>query len=497
MIFENLYQKSRKMKKILLLVILSASTGYLGGYIFQLQHPQKQPESPSYIANNSEVADTNFANLTSDYPSGDDTVNDDFVRASQISTQSVVYIKNISEKVYRMSFMDMFFGGTGQTTQTISSGSGVIYSSDGYIITNNHVVADADKLEVILGKNTYQAKLIGTDPSSDLAVLKIDAKNLPSLPLGSSHDLKVGEWVLAVGNPFNLTSTVTGGIVSAKARALNIVKDKFPIESFIQTDAAINPGNSGGALVNRNGQLVGINTAILSRTGSYAGYGFAVPVDIVKKVVEDIIRYGEVQKAFVGAEVSDLNDEVVHKLSLHLDKVEGVLVTNIQNGWAAEKSGIKEGDIILSIDHQPISSKAEFDEMLSYHSPGDQIDVTWKHEGTIKEKKLLLSNREGSTEVIRTKIYTSEYLGAELEMVPKVERDLLKIDNGVKIKKLYAGGLLSRLDLEEGFIITAINQYKIDDPQKLANVLSRASGRVRVVGVTKDGVKGYYTLYLR
>jgi S1-C subfamily serine protease len=422
---------------------------------------------------------------------------EDFVEASKISTKSVVYIKNISEHVYRQSFMDMFFGLGGQSAETISSGSGVIFTQDGYIVTNNHVIADADKLEVIHGKNSYIAKLVGTDPSSDLAVLKIEAANLPAIPVGSSRDLQVGEWVIAVGNPFNLTSTVTGGIVSAKGRALHIVKEKFPLESFIQTDAAINPGNSGGALVNKNGQLVGINTAILSRTGSYAGYGFAVPVDIVKKIVGDIIHYGEVQKAFIGASVVDLNADVADRLSLDISNMQGVVVASIQPNWAAEKAGILENDIILSLDNIEVNTRAEFDELISYRSPGDKLRVKWKSAKKIKEADLILTNRDGTKEILKTKIYTSEYLGAELEVVSKLEREMFEIDQGVKIVRLNSGGLLSRLDLEEGFIITKINDNRIDTAQKLADVLGKAYGKVRVEGVTKSGRKGYYSFYLR
>lgn len=222
----------------------------------------------------------------------------DFVEASKNSRESVVYIKTVSESYGRSSWLDLWLGGGG-SMQQVGSGSGVIFKSDGYIITNNHVIDGADDIEVVRKKRTYKAKLVGSDPSTDLAVLKIEDTNLPAIKLGSSKDLEVGSWVLAVGNPFNLTSTVTAGIVSAKGRELNILKSNFPIESFIQTDAAINPGNSGGALVNPEGELVGINTAILSKTGSYAGYGFAVPIDIAKKIASDIIQYGMVQKPFL------------------------------------------------------------------------------------------------------------------------------------------------------------------------------------------------------
>ncbi len=496
MIFAIYNQNKRtKMKKYIILILLAIASGYGGAYLYNYHNSQSQNNISSTSISNADmpqiVPAENKNSLTITAPT------DDFVVASKISTQSVVYIKNISKRVYRQSFMDMFFGMGGMSAETISSGSGVIFTQDGYIVTNNHVIADADKLEVILGKNSYEAKLIGTDPSSDLAVLKIDAKNLPAIPIGSSRDLQVGEWVIAVGNPFNLTSTVTGGIVSAKARALNIVKEKFPIESFIQTDAAINPGNSGGALVNINGELVGINTAILSRTGSYAGYGFAVPVDIVKKIVGDLIHYGEVQKAFIGASVADLNTDVADRLSLNINDLQGVLVANVQANWAADKAGIKESDIIISLDNVEVNSKAEFDELISYRSPGDKIHVKWRSSKKDKEEDLTLTNRDGTTEILKTKIYRSEYLGAELEVVSKLERELFNIDNGVKITKLHSGGLLTRLDLEEGFIITNINNYKIDSAQKLVDVLSDAEGRVRIEGVSKSGRKGYYSFYLR
>ena len=481
------------MKKYILIIIIAVLSGYGGAYLFnyQLQKNSSLVSLASNIDYPQIIPANNSGNNLSALPT------EDLVKASTISTKSVVYIKNISERVYRQSFMDMFFGMGGQSTETISSGSGVIFTQDGYIVTNNHVIVDADKLEVIHGKNSYQAQLIGTDPSSDLAVLKIDAKNLPAIPIGSSRDLQVGEWVIAVGNPFNLTSTVTAGIVSAKARSLNIVKEKFPIESFIQTDAAINPGNSGGALVNKNGELVGINTAIVSRTGSYAGYGFAVPVDIVKKIVGDLIHYGEVQKAFIGASVIDLNTDVVDRLSLNVSDLDGVVVANVQTNWAADKAGIRENDVIISLDGELVNSRAEFDELISYRSPGDKIHVKWKAGKVEREADLTLTNRDGTSEILKTKIYTSEYLGADLEVVSKLERELFNIDNGVKITKLYAAGLLNRLDLEQGFIITDINSYKIDTAQKLVDVLSEAQGRVRIEGVSKSGRRGYYSFYLR
>ena len=376
--------------------------------------------------------------------------------------------------------------------QAISSGSGVIYSNDGYIITNNHVIEDSDQIKVIIGKKEYDARMIGTDPSTDIAVLKIDASALPSIKFARSRDVRIGDWVLAVGNPFNLTSTVTAGIVSAKGRELNITRSMFPIESFIQTDAAINPGNSGGALVNLKGELVGINTAILSKTGSYAGYGFAVPSDIVKKVVDDIINYGEVQKAFIGADVLDIDAEIAGKLGI--DDYSGVVVSYVHKDGAASKVGLKKGDIIIKIDGEPIDSRTEFEELLSYKSPGDKISVTYKRNGKIFNKTLTLTNKEGTTTLLRKEVYTSRTLGADLEKVSKVERDLLNIDHGVRIVKLRPG-LINQMGLPEGFIITYINKVPIKDPETLTDILTKIRGRVFLEGVNKRGEKEYYRYY--
>ena len=414
----------------------------------------------------------------------------DFIHASKSSTESVVYIKTLSQNRYRSTWMDWFFGeGTGQS---ISSGSGVIFSKNGYIITNNHVVDDADRIEVIIGKRTYDANLIGADASSDLAVLKIEASGLPAIPFGSSKNVEVGEWVIAVGNPFNLTSTVTAGIVSAKGRELNIMKSIFPIESFIQTDAAINPGNSGGALVNLEGELIGINTAILSRTGSYAGYGFAVPSDIVKKVVNDIIKYGEVQKAFFGAEVLDIDAEIAEKLEI--DDYSGVVVSYIQEDGAASRIGIQKGDIIVRVDNQTIDSRSQFEELLSYHSPGDRISVTYKRNKKMSSNSITLTNREGTTELLEREVYSSRSLGADLEKVSKVERNLLDIEHGVRIVKVR-NGLISQMEIEEGFIITYINKIAIEDPETLSDILTKIRGRVYVEGLNKRGRKEYYRYY--
>ena len=302
----------------------------------------------------------------------------DFTQAAERSVEAVVHVKT---KYYRQQqyvdpFYQFFFGRPQQSQQpsAMASGSGVILSNDGYIVTNNHVIEDANEIEVVLNdKRTFTAKLIGTDPNTDLALLKIEATNLPTIEIGNSDDLRVGEWVLAVGNPFNLTSTVTAGIVSAKARSINILNSDMKIESFIQTDAAVNPGNSGGALVNTRGQLVGINTAIASQTGSYAGYAFAIPTAIMQKVVADLRQYGTVQRALLGIRMLDITQQVKDQLSL--ESMEGVYVGEVISGSAADKAGMKAGDVIVQVDGRPINASSQLQEQIGRKNPGDQIII--------------------------------------------------------------------------------------------------------------------------
>lgn len=297
-------------------------------------------------------------------------------------------------------------------------GSGVILSDDGYIVTNNHVIEEAQNIKVILNdKREFDARLIGTDPSTDIALLKIDTEGLPFLTYGNSDELKLGEWVLAVGNPFNLTSTVTAGIVSARARNIGINTDQMAIESFIQTDAAVNPGNSGGALVNQSGKLVGINSAIASRTGSYAGYSFAVPVSIVKKVVDDLKEFGEVQRALLGVNIQDVNQEIAE--DLNLSTVNGVYVAGVTENGAARDAGIREEDVIISVQGDQVRTSAELQEKISQFRPGDDVKVGVLRDGERKQFTVTLRNKHGDTQIVRDR---SSYLGADFEEVSNSEK---------------------------------------------------------------------------
>ena len=350
----------------------------------------------------------------------------------------------------------------------------MIFSHDGYIVTNNHVVGSAEKIEVIYNKRVYAAELIGTDPSTDLAVLKINDTGLPPITLGYSSTLQVGEWVVAVGNPFSLSSTVTVGIVSAKGRRIGILEDKFPIESFIQTDAAINPGNSGGALVNKSGELVGINTAILSRTGSYTGYAFAVPVDIAKKVVGDLIKYGVVQKALFGGKVVDYDFQNAkkYKLSTDVKNFNGVLLEQIEEVGPASEAGLKPGDVITKINSQEINSTSTFEEELSYRYPGDKINITYLRDNKASNALIILVNRAGTTEKVKRKIYESKIMGAQLEST----------DYGVKIFKITEG-YMKKLGVPENYTIISINRVRVNDPQEVIEFFEKYKGRVNLYGM--------------
>lgn len=372
-------------------------------------------------------------------------------------------------------------------------GSGVIISSDGYIATNNHVVNGATDIKVTLNdKREYDAKVIGTDPSTDLALIKIDARDLPSIPLANSDEVQVGQWVVAVGNPFNLASTVTAGIVSAKGRDIHIVADKAPIESFIQTDAVVNPGNSGGALVNLSGELIGINTAIASPTGVYAGYAFAIPSNIVAKIVEDIKKFGVVQRGYLGITIRDVNGSLAKEKDLNVNS--GVYVDSLVNNSAAAAAGVKVGDVIQQINGQAINSSPELLEAVGRHRPGDKLTLTVLRKGSQKEIPVTLKNRAGNEEVVKKsdKAEILRTLGADFETLSKADCGKYGIKGGVRVSNITGGKLSSQTDVQNGFIITKVNNESVSSVDELVKTLQRTSGGVMLEGIYPNESEVFY-----
>ena len=417
-----------------------------------------------------------------------------FVKASAKSTPCVVYITNESTVQYNSPFGWFWdydpFGSRGKATST---GSGVIVSSDGYIVTNNHVIQGADKLTVVLNqqKKEYSAKVIGTDPASDLALLKIEASDLPAITFANSDEILVGDWVLAVGNPFNLTSTVTAGIVSAKGRNINIVNNQFPIESFIQTDAAINPGNSGGALVNIQGDLVGINTAIQSNTGSYTGYGFAIPANIVNKIVKDFIEFGEVKRAFIGL----TGDNISATQSATLGRDDGVWVKDVLEEGPADKAGIKANDVIIRVNQREIHSKADFDELLAYYRPGETFKMIVLREGKETALELTSISAADNRALMMKGAVNSKLLGADFQPLSANDLTKMGLTNGIRIINIKRAGYINQLGLPEGFIIYKFNGKSYADAEDLIAAMEAGKGRVSVEGMTKEGAKQSFSYY--
>ncbi|MCK5029035.1 MAG: Do family serine endopeptidase [Bacteroidales bacterium] len=399
----------------------------------------------------------------------------DFTVAAENSIHAVVHVTSKynleNNDSYNNSFYEWLFGER-NNQPAVSFGSGVIISEDGYIVTNNHVIENSDEIQVVLNdKRTFTAKLVGADPGTDLALLKVKSTELPFISYGNSDVLKVGEWVLAVGNPFNLTSTVTAGIVSAKARNINILDNKsnYPIESYIQTDAAVNKGNSGGALVNLRGELVGINSAILSPSGSYSGYSFAIPINLVKKVVADIIKFGEVQRAVLGINIQDVNSETAKKYNL--DKIEGVLVSDVNDGGAAQEAGLKQGDVIVEVNKAKTNSVAELTEQMGNYRPGEIIYITVKRDNKKKQFEVLLRNMLGNTKIVKTDEFFS-ILGASVQQVDNIDKRRLDINYGVKITGIKKGAL-RKSGIKEGFIILKMQGQKVVNVDDLKKILSK------------------------
>ncbi|MCF8361528.1 MAG: Do family serine endopeptidase [Prolixibacteraceae bacterium] len=472
-------------------IIVGALLAFVGGFIAILIYTNYF-ESPKVVTV-TEPRAVQYANL----PPAPQGV--DLTTAAEKSVKSVVHIQTqFQQQGYPSSgnpLFDFFFGdpyNQQEPRMQQASGSGVIISSEGYIVTNNHVIENSDKIKIILhNKQEYEAKLVGTDPNTDIALLKVDAnEELPAIRWGDSDNLRLGEWVLAVGNPFRLTSTVTAGIVSAKARGIGIIGGQLPIESFIQTDAAVNPGNSGGALVNTRGDLVGINTAIASRTGSYSGYSFAVPVSIVRKVVDDLKEFGEVQRAILGVSIQNVNSELAEELDL--DNVKGVYVAGVVEDGAAIEAGIEEGDVILSVNDTEVNTVSELQEQISKNRPGDKVELLVFRNNKEKHFTATLRNMQGGTGIVKN---TLNVLGAELEKVDQNLKENLNIRGGLLVTKIHEGKL-KEAGIKEGFIITHVNKRSVNSIQEIKDVIKLSKGGVLIEGMYKNGEEAYYVFGL-
>lgn len=448
---------------------------------------------------------------TTTYANFDQTGNPvDFTYAAEQTVHAVVHVKTSYKPSSRQdgsqqpSIWDFFFGNPNGYDQPYGqqppirrgSGSGVIITADGYIVTNNHVIDRASEVEVTLdNKQSYKAKVVGTDPSTDIAVLKIDARNLEYLPFGNSDNLKVGEWVLAVGNPFNLASTVTAGIVSAKGRNLGIIQGEMRIESFIQTDAAVNSGNSGGALVNMRGELMGINTAIASQTGNFAGYSFAIPASIAKKTVDDLIEYGVVQRALLGIQMVDLNSESAKELNIKTDSYKGVYIADVVDGSAAAAAGIAKGDIITQVNGTAVNSASEVQEQISRYRPNDQVQVTVLRGNNEKQFNVTLRNRAGNTEPVKSNDELTSSLGATFKELTDKQKKELGIPYGIQVVEMKKGKLLDA-GVKTGYIIIRIDKMPIQSVDELKDAIQNAKGGTLIEGIYPNGQAAYYGLGL-
>ncbi|HEX9651309.1 MAG TPA: trypsin-like peptidase domain-containing protein [Cyclobacteriaceae bacterium] len=410
-----------------------------------------------------------------------------FIDAADEVISGVVHIQSIYSKGSVTDLLNPYRRGP-----AVSSGSGVILTVDGYIATNNHVIEDASEVRVTLFNNrSYLAKVIGSDPQTDLALLKIQADNLDFIPYGNSDEVAIGEWVLAVGNPFNLNSTVTAGIVSAKARNIQIFNENgLEIESFIQTDAAVNPGNSGGALVNLKGELIGVNTAIATQTGSYEGYSFAVPVSLVRKVMDDLLEFGNVQRGLLGIIIRDVDARLAEVEGLSM--VTGVYVPAVNPSSAAEEAGIQSGDVIIEINNIEVKNSSELQELVARHRPGDEILVTYMRKDQRYEVKAQLRNFVGNTE-LDYRPTSSTISGAHFEDVPKSEQVLLGISGGARLKQIEEGKWTDT-GIEKGFVITSIDKINVDDAEDLRRIMSNKSGGILVEGINSDGDSKLFAL---
>ena len=420
----------------------------------------------------------------------------DFTYAAESAVDAVVYVRvKATQAAQEMpgSIFDFFFGmpqqGAPRQREKVGSGSGVIIREDGYIVTNNHVIEGATEIEVTLNNNEkYSAVLVGTDPATDVALLKVEAKGLPFIPFADSDKLRLGEWVIAIGSPYDLRSTITAGIVSAKGRSMPNYTGEFKIVSFIQTDAAVNPGNSGGALVDKAGRLVGINTAIISQTGSYTGYSFAVPSNIVKKIVYDLIDFGSVKRAMLGITMQPIDDKIAEELKL--SSRNGVYIVEVLKNSAADKAGLKKGDVLVAVDSVKITTPSSVQEVVSRFSPGDKAELTVIRDGKEKTFEVVFKGTAQENGTVADDGSVAFY-GSALKAADKETLEKFGLKNGVQIVELGAGKLKDAGEVE-GFIILYVNDQPVKTPQEVVEIVKKSKRSVFVEGITPSGRTGYF-----
>ena len=474
------------MKKGLLIVALAALAGGLTSYAVVKGMSNGQVT----VIEQNEGAHFRTVNLSQDnWP--------DFTYAAESAVDAVVYVKVTSSapavQQAPNSIFDFFFGfpegGAPQQRERVGSGSGVIIREDGYIDTNNHVIDGATKIEVTLNTNqTYPATLIGTDPATDIALLKIEAQGLPIIPFGDSDKLRLGEWVIAIGSPYDLRSTITAGIVSAKGRSMPNYTGEFKIESFIQTDAAVNPGNSGGALVDKAGNLVGINTAIISKTGSYTGYSFAVPSNIVRKIAYDLMDFGSVKRAVLGIVMQPIDDKIAEDLKL--SSRNGVYINEVSKSGAADEAGIKAGDVLIAIDSTRITNSASVLEAVSRFSPGDKAKVTVIRDGKEQVFEVTFKGTSQETGTLSDDGSVAFY-GASIKAASEETLSKFGIKHGVEIVELGPGKIMEA-GATEGFIIQYVNDQPVKTPQDVIDIVKKSKRAVFIQGITPSGRTGYF-----
>lgn len=466
------------MKNLLVITVVSVLSALISVSVYKhFEEPREviiKEQSPVRYTNYTDnlLSGKQQRNFTSATPTN-------FTNAAETVTPAVVNIKALSTG--SLDWWSNNYGG--------SSGSGVVISPDGYIVTNNHVIEEGNQIEVTLNdKRKYKAKLIGTDPSTDLALVKIEANRLPYLIFGNSDSIRVGEWVLAVGNPFNLESTVTAGIISAKGRSIDILEGEYKIESFIQTDAAVNPGNSGGALVNTNGELVGINTAIITRSGRYEGYSFAIPANLARKIIRDLKDFGVVQRGILGIGIDNVDDELAKDLGL--DNIEGVYINRVNKGSGAYDAGLKRGDVIISINNLKTSTIPELQEKVARYRPGNKVAVEYIRDGKIYKADVMLKNKSNTTALVGENTMLRD-LGFELRDLSDSEKRKLKVD-GAYVISITRGSKIERTNMDPGFIITKVNDKEVKNVDDLMNLLKKASGKVMLEGIYENYPGEYY-----